>query len=365
FGGLNMIFTGDFAQLPPPTGKENAALYSRTVGINAVSFHDQESAMGKALWHQVTTVIVLWQNMRQKNESKDDTAFRTALANMRYKACTAADITFLRTRISTNIKGRPCVTDQEFRNVSIITAQNAKKDEINHLGIIRFSLETKQALTHFVSIDTVAQEDVSEKHHRSKQSSHKQKKHAHIPQHIQEQLWTQSACANTKLIPGKLALCVGMPVMIHANSATELSMTKGQEVTVHSWDYTTNSEGNNVLDTLFVCLLNPPTDVNIDGLPPHVVPLIKNSVTTSVRLPDDTHLNISQNQVEILPNFAMTDFASQGKTRYQNIVDLGHSETHQAYYTALSRGSTAAGTLIISGFHPQKIQGGGSGALRQ
>jgi hypothetical protein len=69
--------------------------------------------------------------------------------------------------------------------------------------------------------------------------------------------------------------------------------------------------------------------------------------------------------VEVLPNFAMTDYASQGKTRLQNVVDLGHSETHQAYYTALSRGSTAAGTLIISGFHPHKIQGGGSGALRQ
>jgi hypothetical protein len=92
---------------------------------------------------------------------------------------------------------------------------------------------------------------------------------------------------------------------------------------------------------------------------------MKNSVPTSVWLPDDTHINISQNQVEVLPNFAMTDYASQGKTWLQNVVDLGHSETHQAYYTALSRGSTAAGTLIFSGFHPHKIQGEGSGALRQ
>ncbi|KAF8236801.1 hypothetical protein L208DRAFT_1187659, partial [Tricholoma matsutake] len=38
---------------------------------------------------------------------------------------------------------------------------------------------------------------------------------------------------------------------------------------------------------------------------------------------------------------------------------------HQAYYTALSRGSTAAGTLILTGFHPHKIQGGASGALWQ
>ncbi|KAF8224266.1 hypothetical protein L208DRAFT_1512701 [Tricholoma matsutake] len=156
-----------------------------------------------------------------------------------------------------------------------------------------------------------------------------------------------------------------MPVMICTNSATELSMTKGQEPIVHSWEYITNAEGKKILDTLFVCLVNPPTNVHFDDLPMHVVLLTRTSVTTSVRLPDDTYLKISRNQVEILPNFAMTDYASQGKTHFQNVVDLGHSDSHQAYYTALSRGTTAAGTLILSGFHPQKIQGGASGALRQ
>ena len=34
FGGLNMIFSGDFAQLPPPIGGENSSLYSWTVGVN-------------------------------------------------------------------------------------------------------------------------------------------------------------------------------------------------------------------------------------------------------------------------------------------------------------------------------------------
>ena len=43
--------------------------------------------------------------------------------------------------------------------MSIITAQNAKKDEINQLGVTQFSSETEQKLTYFVSIDTVAQDD--------------------------------------------------------------------------------------------------------------------------------------------------------------------------------------------------------------
>jgi hypothetical protein len=74
---------------------------------------------------------------------------------------------------------------------------------------------------------------------------------------------------------------------------------------------------------------------------------------------------ITRSQVEVIPNFAMTDFASQGKTRPYNIVDLNNCRSHQAYYTALSRSSTAAGTVILQGFDPKKITGKASGALRQ
>jgi hypothetical protein len=61
----------------------------------------------------------------------------------------------------------------------------------------------------------------------------------------------------------------------------------------------------------------------------------------------------------------MTDYASQGKTRESNVVDLTYIRLHQGYYTALSRGGSAAGTLILGTFHPSKIMGGVSGALRQ
>jgi hypothetical protein len=92
FGGLNMLFAGDFSQLPPPVGGENVSLYSRIVGQTGTWKKAQENAMGRALWHQVTTVVILRQNMRQKMQSKDDDKLRQALENMRYKDCTFADI---------------------------------------------------------------------------------------------------------------------------------------------------------------------------------------------------------------------------------------------------------------------------------
>jgi hypothetical protein len=61
----------------------------------------------------------------------------------------------------------------------------------------------------------------------------------------------------------------------------------------------------------------------------------------------------------------MTDYASQGKTRPDNVVELSHCRSHQSYYTALSRSATAAGTVIVQSFSPSPIVGGASGWLRQ
>ena len=172
-------------------------------------------------------------------------------------------------------------------------------------------------------------------------------------------------CANTKLIPGKLSICVGMPVMIRNNTATEMGITKGQEVIAHAWDSHRSKDKKDVLDTLFVELSNPPFPVKLDDLASNVVPLTRTSVTTCCQLPDDSSLTLSRSQIEVLPNFTMTDYASQGKTRLYNVVDLSQAPTHQSYYTALSRSATAAGTLIFNSIHPSKITGGASGALRQ
>lgn len=94
FGGLNMIFCGDFAQLPPAVGGESVSLYLRSIGSVSTDLKSQEEAVGKALWHQITTVVILCENMRQKTQSVEDAKLRVALKNMRYKACKPEDILF-------------------------------------------------------------------------------------------------------------------------------------------------------------------------------------------------------------------------------------------------------------------------------
>ena len=73
----------------------------------------QEAAIGKALWHQVTTVVILRENMRQKTQTDEDALLRTALVNMRYGRCTPEDVQFLRTRIAGKRPGQPDVAAKE------------------------------------------------------------------------------------------------------------------------------------------------------------------------------------------------------------------------------------------------------------
>jgi hypothetical protein len=364
FGGVNIIFAGDFAQLAPVGG---SALYSSLVGTfvdASQTVRGQQSAIGKALWHQVTTVVILRENMRQTTQTEDDAKLRTALENMRYAACTANDIRYLRTRIAGRRHDQPRLADKCFRDVSIITAWNSHKDRLNQLGCERFASETKQKLTHFYSVDTLGKcEDPAVKKRRGRKKGAPIKDNK-IGAALQDMLWNLRHSA-TGQIAGKLSLCIGMPIMIKNNDATELCITKGQEGHVVGWQSSIGSAGQLVLDTLFVKLYKPARAVKIEGLPNDVVPLTRIGKTVECVCLNDSKLFVSRSQANVLPNFAMTDYASQGKTRPFNIVDLSHCRDHTSYYTCLSRSASSEGTVLIQGFDERKITGGTSGHLRQ
>ena len=196
---------------------------------------------------------------------------RTALENLRYKACTPADVNFWRTKISSESPGRSSICNIDFRDVSIITGTNLQKDEINRLGAIRFAQETGQDLVDFYSEDTskVSPSELE----KVSGTTGSLKRVAQLTNEMQRALWDQQPSTTDKHIAGKLTLCLGLPVMIQTNYATELCMTRGQEGYIHGWQTITGSQGQQMLDTLFVKLKTPPTTIRIDGLPEDIVPV--------------------------------------------------------------------------------------------
>jgi hypothetical protein len=87
-------------------------------------------------------------------------------------------------------------------------------------------------------------------------------------------------------IPGKLSLCMGLPVMIRNNDATELCITKGQEGHIVGWKSGIGSRGQLVLESLYVKLDRPAKNINIEALPENVVPLMKIKKTVKCTFPN-------------------------------------------------------------------------------
>lgn len=76
---------------------------------------------------------------------------------MRFGAWKASDLEYLRSRTISRRPGHPTFEDPRFRHVSMITALNAQKDNINEMGCMKFAEETNQTLTDFYSDDTLAE----------------------------------------------------------------------------------------------------------------------------------------------------------------------------------------------------------------
>lgn len=370
FGGMNMIFAGDFAQLPPP-GK-TVSLYGR-VG-NSTTIMGQKNTLGKALWHQTTTVVILRENMRQRSQTVEDAKFRKALENMRYKNCTLQDIEYLHDLASQeSVKKR--LEDERFRNVSVITALNIHRDRINELGSQRFAAENGLKLASFYSKDCWPgkSQDESIKKRKISQNTRthniRQANEKCLNQSLQKIVWGLPPKVTEHRL-GNLKLCKGLPILIKHNEATECCVTNGAEAKVVDWIYYTDPDtSKSTLQTLFVELQNPPMPVQIDGLPQNVVPISPETKTIKCEMPDGSVISISRTQVPVIPNFAMTDYCSQGRTRPFNVVHMNHCLTHLSYYTCLSRSATHEGTLILNGINSQTItstsNNGLSGNIRQ
>ena len=130
-------------------------------------------------------------------------------------------------------------------------------------------------------------------------------------------------------IPQGKVLIVCVPEM-------QIFHQKGQEAYVVGWDAFKGPQEQDVLETLYLKLKDPPKKIQVPHLPDNVVPMTRTSKSIKCSLPNDHEINIIRQQINVLPNFSMTDSASQGKTCPYNVVNISHCKNFQSIYTCLS-----------------------------
>ncbi|KAI0688794.1 hypothetical protein C8T65DRAFT_711900 [Cerioporus squamosus] len=184
------------------------------------------------------------------------------------------------------------------------TSFNAYRDKISELGSEHFAAETNQELVTFYS-------------ETSLKVNMKWSTNIVHPE-LQGKLWNLPH-ASTDHHPG-------MPVMIKVNEAAECCVTNGAETTVD-------------------CLKK------IISLS-HVTRQMKCIISSSAIM------LVNKDQVAVLPNFAITDFATQGQIRPDIVVDMHDCPHHQSVYTCLSWGATIDGIIIVQPFDIDKLSEG-------
>ncbi|KAJ3965945.1 hypothetical protein EV361DRAFT_772197, partial [Lentinula raphanica] len=128
FGGINVIFAGDFAQLSPVG---DASLCTR-VNTNRVSTSiGQNMVFGKLLWLSVTTVVMLTQVKRQDGSA--NAPFVKLLARLRMV--------------------RPQWVTSVWKTSPIIVSNNDAKDMLNARFAQAFADQTGQTLHWYYATD--------------------------------------------------------------------------------------------------------------------------------------------------------------------------------------------------------------------
>ncbi|KAF8123177.1 hypothetical protein EV363DRAFT_1100578, partial [Boletus edulis] len=120
FGGVNVIFAGDFGQLPP-VGQR--ALYSRVKCHSVSNPKVQADVFGRLLWLSVDDVVKLVQVMRQSGE--ENQLFVELLTRLRLGKCTDYDY-------------------RSWLDAPIIVSSNEIKDVLNEKAALAFAQRTGQ-----------------------------------------------------------------------------------------------------------------------------------------------------------------------------------------------------------------------------
>jgi len=340
FGGMDVIFMGDFGQLKPPV---EHSLYSHKI-VSRPSFTDsnirgQEAMNGIWLWRQVWHVVELVHNHRQSA----DLRYAAFLKRLRLGACNRSGLTdsvvdddfaYLLPRLLFNLSKDP-EKIRKFHGAPVIVGTRSLRDAINAKLLVRHTLEIRQKVYVYHSTDSSFRRPVAGS--------------------LRTRLWDLSSSITGDSL-GRLPLFKGMRVMIMENLAIEYGIVNGREGTVRDIKYTVDSRGRRIASVVYVYVEGCGLNMTGRSEDTDIVPIFPTSKTVSSKSTlRFANLNsFSRKQIPLLPAYSYTDFKAQGRSLNTIIADI-HTARGQGVYVMLSRVRTLDGLAILRPFQRNKI----------
>ena len=313
FGGIDMLFFGDFLQFPPITG---TPLYSRwdkgpdPKADKPVIF--KKKLWSWNIWRNLTHVVLLDEQHRI-----EDQQYRDILDSLREGKCTDDYIKILNSRVLEND-----ANDTSLSENPIIVPGNELRMSINNL----FAHENSQNKTTFLTTAIYTQD-----------------KGTNLCSQNLVNFVKNMSNTQTDQIPGQLRMYVGMSVYLTKNMAVELGLTNGTEGIIKSIHLRNANVTEDSDVDVYRVNFDPETDYIIvefkdismmaplPGLLVNQIPITPMTGNFRVNYPkgqkDNSGKNLKFVSVKIehfplVPKFAVTAHKSQGMTLDQAFVDL-------------------------------------------
>jgi len=322
FGGLYVMFCGDFQQLKPVRDKPLFKVPWANVQVSKKTTYMKKVEQGYFLWQNVTkTTVMLRHNYRAK-----DPALVSLLNRVARGEITSEDKQVLNERVI----GHGQLGCEHWRNAVLITPRNTVRQAFNNNRAVKHLHDTK----HQIFVCPARDEGITCSRLKM--------------------VWTPDS--KTDYLPTWNVLSIEAPGMITANAAVELGIANGTDVVIKEViPHPQDSYGWSNIHKPIVKLGLPPMCVFVEPISkrsycpqyhpvqPTWFPIFP--ITTELETPLQFQARedkFTRTQIPLLLAFAVSDFRVQGKTiKGKFLLDLYRPPTGnldlQNIYVMLSR----------------------------
>jgi hypothetical protein len=350
-GGVNVIWCGDFAQLPPPTAP---ALYEHPNPLSdkpskqAKTLHGLD-LIGYGIWDSVDTVVNLHKNHRVK-----DKRFQAFLHRLRFGACTQKDADWLNRRALCNVKLTPALR-AELRHAKGITPRHTVRELLSNNYLL--SLAAAKGVRPLVILARDTRKDKP------------------ITQQARNKFLALPASSVTQYLPGMLLFVPGARCTLKQNICTEKGLFNTATGTMAHIKLNRDEpafDPNPALGPHFLKHMPVSLTLMIDGAThekPDGTPAQTEEGPATLVLGTTSHamdikgIKLRRRQFPVIPGTWLTDYGCQGETfKHAFLLDLEPipgrrtKELGTSAYVMISRATTIENVYLIRPVALQDLQ---------